>query len=112
MFNMLNNRFNELESRILAIENSSNISPVENSFTDKNTSNNKKTTINNSPDAKYPDADEEFKNNMRDIIREVLQKSDHELKEFLLSKLNDDVYWDKSFNEIKIQYNANKKTIY
>ena len=43
---------------------------------------------------------------MRDIIREVLQKSDHELKEFLLSNLNDDVYWDKSFNEIKTQYDA------
>mgnify|MGYP006265385409 CR=1 FL=1 len=34
MFNMLNNRFNDLESRILAIENSSNISSVKQSNVD------------------------------------------------------------------------------
>ena len=30
------------------------------------------------------------------------------MKDYLLTKLNDDEYWDDSFSEIKIQYDANR----
>ena len=86
MFNIQNNRFNDLGIKNFEAENSSNISSVK-IHCRHSSSNNNISTINNSIDANYPEADEEFKNNMRDIIREVLQKSDHELKEFLLSNL-------------------------